>query len=564
MNLVNKVISQKYRILEKIAEGGMSIVWLARDISKGIDVAIKVLKKDVTSNRVEDIIRFKNEAFTVSKLQEQSIAKIYDVGEDDGIYYIAMEFLKGQSLFDAINRDRKFTIKESVQIIEKVCNALKCIHNAGVLHRDIKPGNLIINDENSELEVKLIDFGVSQVRDFDISDTSEIVGTLHYMSPEQSGVVNRMVDERSDLYSLGVVFYQLLAHQLPFKGETLVTLIHQHVAKIPDSLIQFNHEVPQILEKIVLKLLEKEPENRYQSANGLLADLDKFKNGQSDFIPGQQENIIKLNYRANLIGRDEEFSKLTELFSNSLNGNGKICFIDGEAGKGKTRLTEELRNHVYTLGGLIVDAKCFPGDSKAPYGVFSDILNSFLKVYSRFENDKKAIIKQKLKKSVGELGRILLKLNPLIEEILGDCAELVPLEHDVENKRFQMVVSKFFCDLCFTHDRGFLIVLDDLHWIDEGSLTILKNMSNQIDNYPVLIIGTYRSNEINDEHILQKFINSKSSAGKSLEEIHLQDFNMDVMQRFISRLLFDNGDTIKEIASFIFQKSKGNPFFSIF
>ncbi|MDP4181397.1 MAG: protein kinase, partial [Bacillota bacterium] len=563
MNLVNRVINNKYRITEKIADGGMSTVWLAKDLSGSNTFVVKVLKKDVTSNRIEDIIRFRNEATTVSKLNEPAIAKIYEVGEEESIHYIVMEYLNGYSLQEIINSGRKFTIDESVEIIYRICNALKYIHSSGVLHRDIKPGNLIINEENSRLEVKLIDFGISQVREFDINDTREIVGTLYYMSPEQSGIINRIVDERSDLYSLGVVFYQLLAYKLPFGGENLNTIIHQHIARIPDKLTKLNSNIPEILEKIVSRLLEKEPENRYQSADGLLVDLEKFRSGELDFTPGQQDKIIKLNYRTNLVGRDEEFKRLKEMFEDSLQGRGNICFISGEAGKGKTRLTEELRNYVYKKGGIFVDGKCFSGENKGPYGIFSDVINSYLKAFIKYDEKKKTNIKKKIKDSIGELGRIILKLNPRAEEILDNCPELAALEPEGENKRFQMVVSQFFCDLGLVNNNGLVIFLDDLQWIDEGSIKILNDISKQIFKYPVFIICTYRDNEVHDEHILRKFIQSKIDMGKPVEEICLKSFDKDMMQNFISRLLFDNGDNIGEVSDFILKKSNGNPFFSI-
>ncbi|MCX7920852.1 MAG: diguanylate cyclase [Clostridia bacterium] len=561
MNLIGKTIRGKYNIIEKIGEGGMSRVWLAQDRLENRHIAVKVLNKDVTSNRIEDIIRFRNEATTVAKLSSPYIAKVFETGETEGLHYMAMEYLKGDTLENILNSDKRFTIDETIEIIYRLCEALKCIHNAGILHRDLKPGNIIIN-HNDNLDIKLIDFGLAQIREFNTNAAKELVGTLYYMPPEQSGVIKRIVDERSDIYSLGVIFYQLLTRELPFKGDNINTIIYQHAAKIPDRPTRLNKEIPSILEDIVLKLLEKEPEKRYQSADGLLKDIEKYKNGQQDFTPGYYDKIVNLNYRTNLIDRDEELSRLKKLFDNASNNRGSICLIGGEAGKGKTRLVEELRSYVYEKSGTFIDGKCFSGENKIPYNVFKEAITTYLKAYDKYDNKKKSEISEKMRECVGELGRVVLKLNPMADVILGECTELVELQPNSENDRFLKVVSGFFCGLGAANG-ALVIMLDDLHWVDEGSISILKEILYQIQKYPVLIIGTYRDDEVTDEHILQQFIKAEKDSSKPLHQIILKSFDEERMRDFISNLLYDNGENIKEISEFILKKSKGNPFFSI-
>ena len=197
MELIGKIINNKYEIKVKIGEGGMSTVWLAEDIVKKENVAIKILKKYATSNRVENIIRFRNEATTVSKLNVDSIVKIYEIGEIENSGYIVMEYINGNSLQTLINNGVEFDFNTVLNIIFKVCEALKYIHNLNIIHRDLKPGNILINYEEfkntNQLKVKLIDFGFAQVKELRINDTEGIVGTLIYMSPEQSGIIKKNV-----------------------------------------------------------------------------------------------------------------------------------------------------------------------------------------------------------------------------------------------------------------------------------------------------------------------------------------------------------------------------------
>ncbi|MCX7745425.1 MAG: diguanylate cyclase [Clostridia bacterium] len=566
MSLLGNIINYKYKISNQIGEGAMSTVWLAEDISAKGQVAIKVLKKDVTSSRVEDIIRFRNEATTVSKLNVPNIVKVYEIGELDNIHYIVMEYVQGKSLFDFIEEEENISVSDSIDIILEICKALDIIHNANIIHRDLKPGNMIINcveeNRNKKFMVKLIDFGLAQVREFNVKDTGEIVGTLSYMSPEQSGAIKRSVDQRSDLYSLGVIFYQLLTGELPFHADRINSIIYQHVAKLPEKLIKFNSSIPQILEKIVLKLLEKEPERRYQSAAGLISDLQKVKTGQENFVPGMDDKIIKLDYRTNLIGREEEFEVLKGILDQALTGKGKLCLISGEAGRGKTRLVEELRNYAFEKRATFIDGKCFSGKSKIPYGPFKDALNVYVRNFSKYPESKRTKIKEKMRGFIDELGGVILKLNPVVEEVLGECPPLVELDIQKENQRFLTVVSQFFYNLGKI-EKGIVIMLDDLQWSDEGSLDLLNELIKEISKYPVLIVGTYRDNELYEDHGVSRFLNNMDPGDPVLKEIKLTSFDQKAMNKFLSTLLFDNEANIKEISEFILLKSKGNPFFAI-
>lgn len=262
MELTDKIVNNKYKIKEKIGESLMSIVWLAEDISKKENVAIKVLKRGLTSNRSEDIIRLRNETMAVAKLNEPGIAKIFEIGEIENMHYIVMEYMRGKSLSMMLKEGVRFFPDEVVEIVYKICVALKHIHNINIVHRDLKPGNIFVYWEAGEPEIKLIDFGLAQVKEFNMKDTEEIIDALSYMAPEQSGSIKRNVDERSDLYSLGIIFYQLLTGELPFNADNVNTLLYQQIAKIPERPAKYNTSIPEIIEKIVLKLLEKEPEKR--------------------------------------------------------------------------------------------------------------------------------------------------------------------------------------------------------------------------------------------------------------------------------------------------------------
>jgi serine/threonine protein kinase/tetratricopeptide (TPR) repeat protein len=559
MELEGNIINNKYKIVKKIGEGGMSTVWKAVDIKTGNTFAIKVLKKEKTSNRIEDIIRFKNEATTVSKLCLPGTVKIYEINEIGDTPFIVMEYLKGLSLKDFLDDKREFSVDEAVDIILKIAKVLINIHDMNILHRDIKPGNIILDDEDND--VKLIDFGLSQVREFDNYHKKEIVGTICYISPEQSGIIKDAIDERSDLFSLGVVFYQLLTCDLPYDISSISSLTKKCINNIPIRMKAFSSKIPDILIQIVLKLLENSPDNRYQSADGLIGDIEKFKSGQMNFDVGEKDRIVKLNHKINLIGRENEINEMKDMFDKALNKNGGICFIDGEAGSGKTRLVQELRNYSYGKGSILIDSKCFSGENKVPYGVFKDLIDSYIKEYQCFNKIKKEKIKNTINEAVGSFSEVLLKLNPMIDIFFDSCSRLEGLEPEGENIRFITVVRQFFYTLASLSDV-LILVIDDLQWVDEGSMVILEDMLCDISEQPILIIGTYRSDNLSIENASNRCLDICRNHSKVSRIINLQPFNKEQMVCFISNYLFDQGENIDVISEFILKKGNGTPLFS--
>lgn len=565
MDIEGKTINNKYRIIKKIVDGELSTVWIAENLNDSAKVFINLVKKDL-SIRIEDVIRFRNEALEVSKLNVPGIEKILDFGECEDYHYVVREPVQGKSLLEMICEGAEFNIDEAVDIIYGICNALNHAHEANIIHKDLRPGNIIINTmrENNEqnFEITLISFGIVHILKYNLNESNKVIDMLYYSSPELSGAIKKSVDERSDLYSLGVLFYQLLAKNLPYQGESASSIIHKHVAQIPLSVIEKNPKIPPILENIVFKLLEKEPEKRYQTVQGLIQDIKKFKNGMREFEPGMHDQQIKLSYRTSLIGREEEIKILKEKFDEALTGKGSIYLIGGEAGRGKTRLAEELRNYVYEKQGIYINGKSCMGDGKIPYSPFKEALDAYLEYYNKLSEEDKIKVQQKVRSIIGGLGRVILKVNPSMEQIIGENAPLIELEPDREKDRFQMGVTQFFSALGQVHN-AMVVLLDDLQWIDQASIDLLKEISSNISSQHLLIIGAYRDDEIIEGHSIEKFINYTNVNEFPLEQMFIKPFDINKMARFISGILYDSEENIMEIARFILKKGQGNPFFSI-
>ncbi len=288
--MTDKVFGQRYKILEKIGSGGMANVYKGEDSVLNRVVAIKILHEQFSSDQ-SFIARFKQEAQSAANLTHPNVVSIFDWGKEDNSHYIVMEYLKGQNLKDYISDAGHLTWQETIDIGSKVSNALGFAHKNDVIHRDIKPHNIVLTRDGS---VKVTDFGIARAGASTMTQTGAILGTAHYISPEQAK--GQTADARSDLYSLGIVMYEMLAGQPPYGGDNPVGIAMKHVQEPVPSITDVNPNVPDSLVSIINKALAKEPEERYQAASDLKQDLDAAMKGlpvRADVGSEQQTVIIK-------------------------------------------------------------------------------------------------------------------------------------------------------------------------------------------------------------------------------------------------------------------------------
>ncbi|MFH0924445.1 MAG: protein kinase [bacterium] len=567
---IGDLIGKRYQIKEEIDGSGMSHVYRGIDTQTSQEVAIKILQERFVSHHLEDKIRFQKEASLVSRLEHPQIIKIYENGTHEGSHYLVMEFIKGETLQKYIDREREIPLDLAIDILIQVTNALDYVHENKIIHRDLKPGNILLEKDQKGgigeqgFKIRIIDFGLAHLMYLTrIKVTEEVVGTFNYMSPEQSGIVRKPIDERSDLYSLGIIRYQLLSGELPFKGEDVATILHQHISRKPTPLLQIKKIIPPILGEITLKLLEKDQEKRYQTARGLLVDLKKYQQGKTAFPLGKSDRLGKLNYRTLLVGRDHELRNLQIIYDFAQHGRGGICLVSGEAGQGKSRFIEEFQAHVYELGGEFISGKCFAQEHKTPYQPFQEAINEYVSKVGQSSEAEKDKVRERLREGVGELGEIIYQFNPTMREILGEVPSLVPLDTpEKENRRFLIVCTRFFKSLG-EKGRPVVLFIDDLHWADEGTLTLLNEIIGDIRPYPLLILGAYRDNEVGQTHRLTKIIQEARKYRIPLDEIQLKNLDTTEMNNFITDLLLEERNRVNELSAYIYKKSKGNPFFTI-
>jgi eukaryotic-like serine/threonine-protein kinase len=298
-------IFERYEILSKIDSGGMAEVYLGQDLQHDKKVAIKILHESYSANK-NFIARFQKEAQILVNLDNPNIVSVYDWGQSGNLYFIVMEYVSGESLNKLIERNGHLNPRQAAAIAGQVCDALAAAHSGNLIHRDIKPQNIIISDNDV---VKLTDFGIAKIVADDLTKTMSILGTSHYVSPEQAQ--GKILDYRSDIYSLGIVMYEMLTGDVPFRGGSSIDISLRHISEKPVLPSKILPGIPEKIEKIVLKCLEKYPDMRYRDVTALKTDLNNFLEGR----PLSEDSLLKNNrLKSKTTRRDIDLSHADKSF----------------------------------------------------------------------------------------------------------------------------------------------------------------------------------------------------------------------------------------------------------
>jgi signal transduction histidine kinase len=555
------VIAYRYRLLEEIGKGSFATVYRAIDTTNDRQVALKLLDY---RGGLERFLRVQQEMMVLTRLNHPRVVRILDAGREADAAYLVMELIAGQPLSTRLAQSGPIPPGEAVGLLLQLAEALVHIHKQGVVHRDLKPSNILLRHDGS---VSILDFGLAwMVSLADRLSSPLVVGTLSYMAPEQTGVLDMPVDARADLYSLGIVFYEMLTGTRPFVASDAAALIHQHVAKLPPPPRAVNPAIPAILEEIVAKLMRKVPQERYQTAAGLLADLQEYQRAAESgeravhFRLGAMDEVKRpLSFHTRLIGRMNELTWLQQAFRSAAQGNGRAILIAGEPGVGKSRLVNELRGFVNSIGGIFVTGKCTEYSAAFPYSPFVEAIEEYVQRVRNFSPDKRDAVVSWIKTIVGDMGEEITRLIPSIKLLLGDVSPLTThaLEPDKHVERFLNVASEFLVGLS-SELMPVLIFIDDLQWIDRGSLQLLERTLPKLKGSHLLVLGAYRDNEVTSQHLLSSFL---SLWRNSLTTRKIHGLLAEDLEALLEELVQLAPQQTKELTGLIFGKTGGNPFF---
>lgn len=555
-----------YSQIQEIQSGLRTVIYRAYSKRTQQPVIIKILKAEFPP--AQDIARFKHEYEIISSLNISGIVKPYSLENYQNGLALVLEDFGGYSL-KIYRETQDIDLNEFLKIGIQLATTLAQLHHNQIVHKDIKPHNIIINPETGE--VKIADFSIA------ISGTKEtqgiiavdgIEGTLAYMSPEQTGRMNRAIDYRTDLYSLGITFYELLTGQLPLSAKTPLEWVHQHIAKKPISPDCLNSEIPPVIAQIVMKLIAKTPEERYQSAWGVKVDLEiclnqlQTQGSIEPFLIAQSDRTGKIANPRKIYGRDREIAMLQSTFTRISQGPRETLLIAGHSGIGKSALVKQLQPWIRQHNGYFISGKFDRYKQNIPYRA---LLSAFRELIRQRLTEPQDILEEFteiLQKALGSNGKIIADVIPEIELVIGEqppVSELSPTESQARfNRTFKAFVE------VFTQEKHPLVLfLDDLQWADSASLKLIQLLMTEPESKYLLLVGTYRSNEVDATHRLITTVNQMQNNGAVVNAIPLRGLELEDIQDLLRDTLNLDGDRIAPLAQFIYNKTDGNPFFAI-
>ncbi len=562
---LNTIIIDGYKITELIYTSTKTTVYRGYQEQTQIPVAIKIL--NIEHPQIRDLTWFKNQYAIAQNLDHPQIIKCYNLEPYNHGYALILEDFGGISLSEYANK-KPLILADFLLIAIEITKALEYLYKNRVIHQDIKPKNILIHPENKK--IKLIDFGISTLlpkENAEIKHPNVLSGTLAYMSPEQTGRMNRGIDYRTDLYSLGVTFYELLTGRLPFHSNNSLELVHCHLAKNPVNPREINPQIPEILADIILKLMAKTAEERYQTARGLRYDLElceQFwlnKNEIKTFRLAEKDKSDRFLIPEKLYGRETEVITLLNAFERVNNGNVELILVAGFSGIGKTVVVNEVHKPIVKQKGYFIAGKFDQFQRDIPFSAFLQAFRNLIRQLLTESSNQLLDWKTKILSALGEQGQVIIDVIPQLVTIIGKQPEVLELTGNASQNRFNLLFGNFIKVLA-TKEHPLVIFLDDLQWGDSASLQLIQLLISEINAEYLLIIGAYRDNEVSPGHPFMITLDNIRKAESVIHEINLQPLNEFHLNRLIVDTLSCPESRGLPLTKLIFSQTKGNPFFT--
>ncbi|MBN3910325.1 MAG: AAA family ATPase [Nostoc sp. NMS1] len=559
-----------YRISEQLYAGSRTLVYRAIRETDQLPVAIKLLQQEYPT--FNDLLLFRNQYTIAKNIDLPGIVHPYSLEPYHNSYALVMEDFGGISLRDWMNQkmgSNQCTLTEFLEIAIALINILDGLYRHRVIHKDIKPANILINPETQQ--VKLIDFSIASLlprETQEVHSPNVLEGTLAYVSPEQTGRMNRGIDYRSDYYALGVTFYELLAGHLPFESNDPMELVHCHIAKLPEQLGGGREEeIPEVLCEIVMKLMAKNAEDRYQSALGLKFDLEKcleqLKNtGSIESFPIAQRDICdRFIIPEKLYGRQGEVESLLDAFERVSQGSTEIMLVAGFSGIGKTAVVNEVHKPIVRQRGYFIKGKFDQFQRNIPFSAFVQAFRDLIRQLLSETDTQFEQWKCKILSALGENGQVMIDVIPELERMIGKQPPAPELFASVAQKRFKSLFLKL-TQVFTAVEHPLTIFIDDLQWADSASLKLIHLLMSEADIGYLLLIGAYRDNEVNPVHPLMLTLQEIQKLDITVNTITLAPLEQISINHLVADTLSCSLALATPLTELVLSKTKGNPFFS--
>ncbi|MGD1805533.1 trifunctional serine/threonine-protein kinase/ATP-binding protein/sensor histidine kinase [Dapis sp. BLCC M126] len=555
-----------YQQTNQIYAGKRTLVYRATQESDRRRVVVKVLRNPFP--HFNDLLYFRNQYLITRHLEHPSIVRPLALERYGNGYALIMPDEGALALSKYWpNSDQK--LMDFFTMAIQLAEALHYLSLQRIIHKDIKPSNILIHPKT--LQVQLLDFSISSLlpkEQQQLLNPNVLEGTLAYMSPEQTGRMNRDIDYRTDFYSLGVTFFQLLTGKLPFTTKDPIELVHCHlVEKVKFPVDSWHRIVPEALQGIVLKLMAKNGEDRYQNALGLKHDLEECLHQWEQtkkIIPfklGERDVCDRFLISEQLYGREKEVQTLLNAFERAADGNREMMVVAGFSGIGKTSVVNEVHKPIVKERGYFIKGKFDQFHRNIPLFAFVQAFRDLIRQLLGESDAELVIWKTKILEAVGESGQVIIDVIPELERIIGKQPPVPQILGTAAQNRFNLLFGKFV-RVFTTKKHPLIIFLDDLQWVDLASLNLLKLLMNESEVGCLLVLGAYRDNEVFSGHLLMLTLADLHKQGANVNTLTLLPLNEGDISRLVADTLVCSEELAAPLSELVYQKTRGNPFFA--
>ena len=563
-----------YHIIEQLYSGCRTLVYRAIRESDHQPVVIKLLKREFPT--FSDLLQFRNQYAITNNLHLSGVIQSYSLESYRNSYALVMEDFGGISVTEwresqgvrELGSQPHLLLTDFLAIALQLADILSGLYQHRIIHKDLKPANILINPDTKQ--VKLTDFSIASLlpkETQEIQSPNVLEGTLAYLSPEQTGRMNRGIDYRSDFYSLGVTFFELLSGQLPFQSNDPMEIVHSQIAKQPPAIYHLNPEVPPVLSAIVAKLMAKNAEDRYQSTLGLKYDLETCLHQWQEtstiapFELGTWDVSDRFVIPEKLYGRQAEVETLLAAFNRVSQGSAEIILVAGFSGIGKTAVVNEVHKPIGRQRGYFIKGKYDQFQRHIPFSAF---VQAFRDLMGQLLSESDAQLEQwktKILAALGENGQVMIDVIPELERIVGKQPTPPEISGSAAQNRFNLLFQKFI-QVFTTREHPLVIFIDDLQWADSASLKLMQLLMSEADTRYLLFLGAYRDNEVTLAHPLMLTLEEIQKSEATVHPITLAPLAPMSVNQLVADTLSCSLELALPLTELVLSKTKGNPFFT--
>ncbi len=554
-----------YQILKSQFQSSNTMYFEA--LKEGTDKKFLIQIPDADFPTLDDLVSLKNDYEITNSNHMYGVLESYDMVKYQGGFAVVKEYFNGIPLIKHIE-EKPVSIPSFLDLGIRMATILSAIHEKKIIHKNFNPFNILMGSESMKLKICNFEISTTLAKELsELSHSEAIRGSLAHISPEQTGRMNRSIDYRTDFYSLGVTFYQMLTGKLPFVYDDLMELVHAHIAKAPIAPDVLNPLIPKAISDIVMKLMAKNAEDRYQSAEGIKADLEECllqwnTTGKIGIVKiSSRDHSPVLSISEKLYGRGDEIVNLISSFDRIKDSGVEMVLVAGYSGIGKTRLINEIHKPIAKQDGYFTSGKFDQYNRDVPYSAFSQAFGSLVRLLLTENQENIGQWQQDILEALEGNGQVLIDIIPELELLIGKQPQVLKLGLSETKIRFFNLFQKLLRILA-TKEHPLVIFVDDLQWADSGSFELIHTLLTDASINNVLVLGAYRDNEVSPSHpLMMELERLAKEAPNKVNTITLKELDSEQVNQFIADSLRQNATNTKELTDLVMNKTHGNPFF---